>query len=1266
MDYHFTALGADRFQSFCQAVLLKRYDRIQCFPTGQPDGGRDASQRNDTDLSDITVFQVKFSKDPLSKNEREVIETLIKTENAKVQELVKRGAKQYIFMTNVRGTAHQDSGSIDKINKLLTDAFSIPTFCYWEAELSRELDNNSSLKWSYPELIKATDLLEHLVFLHSSALEQPQRNAIKTFLTTQAKEDAKLKFKQVEIKENILDLFIDVPAEISFEKRTDTEFGQALRKSTIDRIHAASNVQNTLSAENQRYDEHLNEQPSAYQILTNTSFISESKRVVVEGAPGQGKSTITQFLCQVHRLNFLNRTFELGKLNPAYRPKVIALPLRVDIRDYATWLSGFDPFVVTKGPRPSGASDALESFLAWMVSQITGSSFTADHLNAFFSQARLLIVLDGFDEVAEIRIREQIVEQVSKATERLEALCIDFQVIVTSRPAAFANSPGFPRDEWTYVQLQSLTKGVINQYANQWLGGGIKDEKDKSQILAVLNEKLSQPHIRDLARNPMQLAILLSLISVQGASLPDQRTALYDKYIDIFLNRESEKSDTVRDNRATLIEIHQYLAWKLHSEAETQGERNTLAGSISKTELLKNISAFLESRGHDQAIVNELFTGLVERVVALVSRTQDTFEFEVQPLREYFAARWLYATSPYSPPGRFVKGTKTERFDAISRNFYWQNVARFMAGCYDIGELASLEESVTNLTEDSSYSNISYPAFLGMTLLSDYIFEQQPRLADRLVSKLISSKSFERLLERDLYGPRAQILDITVKSGRTKILDHLKLRISESNLSSRENFRFGRQLRSLLADDEAIAYWTEQRNHYSNSHQWLMLGSVLGVYLTLPDDELLRLYEDNGRDFTPYLQMVNRLDVFDNHPKMWEEALDYTLETEFGHFGIYSSMRSTKTPSATVSVPRVERFILGFIETLAHINFGSDDDSRSSCLRDAMSEYEALDTLEDVSQLRANHPDLIDLYDLIETSLSQMPTTFLADLALLDEIFSKALKLWGINWFVLSKALFLVNSMKFERLSGQGVFDVTRLVSFTLDLKNGDRSVDEWNALLSCGDALNSDVNVFLLSAMCSWAPDRTVFSSQCLLLSSIDNLSEKDATRLIVINQYSRRAAIDVINSDFPHGILSSCTKLSERFFSTLLSRFSKSEIEDKLDEWYSFTKFEDDSALQNLTDFCFNISVRENRDWDRAMLMARECYERDVWFIVRNKSGAQENIPDSVAQEVLLEADTYPSAFVAIAERSVTEQIGRSMKPIAEIAVSEGWFGVDGLPEI
>jgi hypothetical protein len=73
--------------------------------------------------------------------------------------------------------------------------------------------------------------------------------------------------------------------------------------------------------------------------------------------------------------------------------------------------------------------------------------------------------------------------------------------------------------------------------------------KDASDFRSVLSQKLDQPHMRDLARNPMQLAILLNLIQTRGLSLPDKRTHLYDSYMELFFSREAEKSSIVPEHR---------------------------------------------------------------------------------------------------------------------------------------------------------------------------------------------------------------------------------------------------------------------------------------------------------------------------------------------------------------------------------------------------------------------------------------------------------------------------------------------------------------------------------------------------------------------------------------------------------------------------------------------------------------------------------------------------------------------------------------------
>src|SRR5580658_1335876 len=162
------------------------------------------------------------------------------------------------------------------------------------------------------------------------------------------------------------------------------------------------------------------------------------------------------------------------------------------------------------------------------------------------------------------------------------------------------------------------------------------------------------------------------------SSLPDKRTALYDNYVDLFFNRESAKSPVVREHRDLLIDIHRYLAWVLQSEAE----QGTARGSISQERLQQILASYLSREEQPTNLAKELFTGMVERVVFIVSRVEGTFEFEVQPLREYFAARFLYETAPSSPPGKEQRGTKPDRFDALARNFLWTNVTRFYAGCF--------------------------------------------------------------------------------------------------------------------------------------------------------------------------------------------------------------------------------------------------------------------------------------------------------------------------------------------------------------------------------------------------------------------------------------------------------------------------------------------------------------------------------------------------------------------------------------------------------
>ena len=57
MTHPYENTTPERFQHFSQALLIDEYPGLQCFPVGQPDGGRDAWHG-----ATGTAVQVKFRR----------------------------------------------------------------------------------------------------------------------------------------------------------------------------------------------------------------------------------------------------------------------------------------------------------------------------------------------------------------------------------------------------------------------------------------------------------------------------------------------------------------------------------------------------------------------------------------------------------------------------------------------------------------------------------------------------------------------------------------------------------------------------------------------------------------------------------------------------------------------------------------------------------------------------------------------------------------------------------------------------------------------------------------------------------------------------------------------------------------------------------------------------------------------------------------------------------------------------------------------------
>ena len=375
------------------------------------------------------------------------------------------------------------------------------------------------------------------------------------------------------------------------------------------------------------------------------------------------------------------------------------------------------------------------------------------------------------------------------------------------------------------------------------------------------------------------LTILLNLIHERGPSLPDKRTTLYDLYVERYFTRETDKSSIVRDHRDLLIEIHQFLGWHMHSQAELSAG----SGSIPADRLRALLNSYLRREGRPTEIVDALFLGAVERVGALVARVQGTYEFEVQPLREYFAARYLYETANYSPPGQEASGTLPDRFDSISRNFYWLNVTRYFCGCFSKGELPALVDRVQELAREEPFALLAHPRTLASMLLTDWVFAQHPRSVNQIVEILLEGGGWRHLAaRRRAQGSEDGTLVLPEQSGRLELVRRCWELLGE-HPPIEQAFELINWIKANEEDTARSARWLALTEASDGEHRtlWFSYGLWLGALGTAPASELIPIATQDeqatGRRAV-LLLAAGRSDLVDGNPSLSESAISEVLD----------------------------------------------------------------------------------------------------------------------------------------------------------------------------------------------------------------------------------------------------------------------------------------------------------------------------------------------------------------------------------------------------
>ena len=708
-----------RFQQLVNAILTARFgEDARLTPLQGVDGGTDGETAPSNPYMEFRpasagassnnplvspprpgryLFQAKYHRtgDQRLSDLRSIVVREFRNElsSAVLRRHDREDVNYYFLVTNVPASKE----SIRKVDELRSQLLSgrrhLHADIYWRETITSWLDWSPTLWVSFAEIFPG----RVPPFISRSAnTKNPRLSRIFDMaLKAQFERDQIVKFQQIELEKKLLDLFVDLDAEVHSEG--EDLFDASMHTLRPDFLNGRSyNVHSFYTERNRNGD------PSALELLIDDNLCM--KKMLLEGGPGQGKSTVTQMAAQVYREKLLG-TRDSADRDPTWSQLCqLRFPIRLELRSLAQALI----------EDPTGT---LEQFIVRQIAiDAGGVSLTVEDLHEFLENSSVILLLDGLDEIGSDSLRDDVLDTISRAIRRFEdSLRINLRVVLTTRPPAVAGRRE-QLDGYTRVIIAPMNPTRIDDYVDRWLKTQIKTPDEHKRINQSFQDRRVESHVDALARNPMQLSVLLQFIKLKGEAFPDRRAELYREYFKIVIDRDVEKSPQLSEHRELVESLHAFLGFRLHGVAEIdQGSR-----TVCRSEILALAGQWFIKQGYPESMAVDYFDLGEERfglIVAVSGEGETTrYGFEVQPIQEYFAASYI---------SDHLAGIEAHDIFAhlVDRN-YWREVALFLAGLRRPNEKADLISRARECDDEAPHPWRQNGRSIVLQLLREGVFSQ--------------------------------------------------------------------------------------------------------------------------------------------------------------------------------------------------------------------------------------------------------------------------------------------------------------------------------------------------------------------------------------------------------------------------------------------------------------------------------------------------------------------------------------------------------------
>lgn len=803
-SYDLSGLDANAFEHLINMLALRVLGLGHTGFGPGSDAGRDGYFEGEAPYpsevarwSGIWYIQSKFHKPHLSKDPQKWLIEQIQDElnEFKNSESKRKWPNNWIVATNIDPSGAAETGAFDRARELVHKARPSlrERFHIWGGR--KILD----LLALYPEIsnyYKHFLTPGHILTLLQDEIKDTRADSnviLRHLIVTQLSEQQHTKLEQAgsaaDNRPGIHRLFIDLP----FRSNDHKIEGMVLEYLTraLAKCHRA---------------EEECPETKAWRIWRKHPV--RAKAWFIKGGPGQGKSTIGQYLCQIQRAALINakaipRIPRLGQdlateirdaaEKTGFWPTIPRIPLAIELKEFAQWF----------GERDKSSPKGVLTYLAERITKGVEQPVLVGQLKRLLGLFSWLVVFDGLDEVPD-DVKEEVAAEVRLFIENI-AVEIDADVftICTSRPQGYSGQ--FNSLDAPTIDLLNLNQEQALKCAKPILALG-RSASEARRSFDILSSAIDSNSIRDLMTTPLQSHIMAVVVR-DGGRPPERRWQLFTKFYQVIKKREADRNlpdrrlaKLLREDDKLLKTVHNRLGFVLHARAETSKGALTTLSRVEFEDLVKEAVAQMMEQDID-ITVKTLMKATIDRLV-LVSTPDDGghVRFDIRPLQEFFAAEFIYESVDAEE--------LRQRLEIVAGDAHWREVIHFLMSALiendrrteltvAIEILERLNDNEEEITDRILRKRFARGALVSLRLLQEGVLEQDKRIRQQFRNCLeaITSSTEKGLLHGFTLVKQPQ--------SRSWLVNFLMNMLNE--LSTYESIGAAIGLFNLLNDDDEKA-----------------------------------------------------------------------------------------------------------------------------------------------------------------------------------------------------------------------------------------------------------------------------------------------------------------------------------------------------------------------------------------------------------------------------------------------------------------------------